>query len=74
MFKTHDKIQLVFFLKKKNSKANIFLMRLKVQQPKPGHLEEDYPNTTFFENKRFSSFFCKQKIKCKVQLCTHWKL
>jgi len=23
----------------------------------PGHLEEDYPITTVFENKRFSTFF-----------------
>ena len=31
----------------------------------PGHLGEDYPITTFFENKIFSSFFCKQTNNLK---------
>ena len=62
MYKTHDKIQLVFFLTKKNSKANIFLMRLKVQQPKPGHLEEDYPKTQrFLKTKDSPVFFANKK-------------
>ena len=28
----------------------------------PGHLEEDYPITTVFEKKRFSSFFANEPI------------
>ena len=28
-----------------------------------GHLEKDYPITTFFENKRFSRFFANKPIK-----------
>ena len=28
----------------------------------PGHLEEDYPITTFFKNKRFLSFFLNGRI------------
>ena len=40
----------------------------------PWHLEEDYPITTFFESKRFSSFFANGPIKSKVQLCKRWKL
>ena len=35
----------------------------KVQIIKPGHLDEDYPITTFFEHKRFSSSFCKRANK-----------
>ena len=35
----------------------------------PGHLEKNYPITSFFENKRFSSFFAKGPVKFKVQLC-----
>ena len=40
----------------------------------PGHLEEDYPVTTFLGNKSFSSFFAKGPIKFKVQPCNGWKL
>ena len=40
----------------------------------PGHLEEDYPITTVFENKRFSSLFANGSIKLKVQLRNRWKL
>ena len=29
----------------------------------PGHLDEEYPITTLFESKGFSSFFCKQTNK-----------
>ena len=40
----------------------------------PGHLEEEYPITTFFENKRFSSIFANGPRKFKVQQCNCWKL
>ena len=32
----------------------------------PGHLEEDYPITTVFENKRFSTFFEGCFLRCQV--------
>ena len=41
-----------------------------VQLLKPRHLEEDYLIKTFFENKRFWSFFANGPIKFKVQLYT----
>ena len=44
-----------------------------VQQPsvtvpllKPGHFKQEYPITTFFENKRFSIFFANRPINFKV--------
>ena len=33
------------------------MLSLTVRQLEPGHLKEDYPITTLFENKRFSRFF-----------------
>ena len=38
--------------------------------------KKDYPITTIFENKKFSSFFffANRPIKFKIQLCNHWKL
>ena len=37
-------------------------MRLKVQQPKPGHLEEDYPKTQcFLKTKDSPVFFANKK-------------
>ena len=35
---------------------------------------QEHPFTTFFESKRFSSFFANGPIKFKVQLFNHWKL
>ena len=38
----------------------VFLGLLTERLLEPGHEEEDCPTTTFFENKGFSIFFCKQ--------------
>jgi len=35
----------------------------------PGHLDEDYPITTLFENEEFSSFFANRPTKIDVQPC-----
>ena len=35
----------------------IIIIIVTVPLLEPGHLEENYPITTFFENRRFSSFF-----------------
>ena len=44
-----------FYLRLKPLLSRFFLW-LMVQLLEPGHLEKDYPITTVFENKRFSSF------------------
>ena len=47
------------------------MLSLTVRQLEPRHLEEDYPITMFFENKRFSLFFFffgNEPVKFKVQL------
>ena len=41
--------------------AFIFIL-LTVRLLESGHLEEDYPITTFFENKRFLRFFANRPI------------
>ena len=41
--------------------AFIFIL-LTVRLLESGHLEEDYPIRTFFENKRFSSFFANGPV------------
>ena len=47
------------------------LTSLTVRLSEPGHLKEDYPITTFFENKRFSGFFfANGPIKFKVNYAT----
>ena len=40
----------------------------------PGHLEEEYSITTFFADKRFSSFFANGPIKFNVPQCNRGKL
>ena len=37
--------------------AEAFYLTVTVRLLEPGYFAEDYPITTFFENKRFSSFF-----------------
>ena len=44
----------------------LFARSISVRLLEPGHLEEDYPITTFFENKRFSRFFPKGPITLKI--------
>ena len=43
-------------------KITCTVKRLTVRTLKPGDLKEDCPISTFSENKRFSSFFCKRPI------------
>ena len=52
----------------------LIAITITVRLLEPGHLEEDYPITTVFENGSFSSSFAKGPIKFKVKLCNHWKL
>ena len=44
----------------------LFDRSISVRLLEPGHLEEDYPITTFFENKRFSRFFANGPITLKI--------
>ena len=43
--------------------STFYASLLTVRLLEPGHLGEDYRITTFFGNKRFSSFFCKRTNK-----------
>ena len=47
---------------KKKAKVVFIFILLTVRLLESGHLEEDYPITTLFENKRFSSFFANGPI------------
>ena len=51
-----------------------FVTVVTVRLLEPGHLDEDYPISTLFENKGFSSFFTNRPIKIDVQPCNRWKL
>ena len=48
----------------------IIIIIVTVPLLEPGHLEENYPITTFFENRRFSSFFFLTKQTNKNQRST----
>ena len=47
-------------------RQSLAMETITVRLQEPGHLEEDYEITTFFENKGFSSFFVNGPIKFKV--------
>ena len=51
----------------------LFARSISVRVLEPGHLKEDYPITTFFENKRFSRFFPKGPITLKILRAASWE-
>ena len=51
----------------------LFSRSISVRPLEPGHLEEDYPITTFFKNKRVSRFFANGPITLKILKAASWE-